>query len=81
MQMGRRLLAELGISLAALDHRHFAQAKTLLESKAQIYFDASVADVERALAQLYGGQPVSLQQLAATFRRGDVIDTLLGMPV
>jgi hypothetical protein len=33
--------------------------------------------IEQALDQLYGGQPLSLQRLAATFRRGDLIAYLL----
>ena len=41
--------------------RHFAQCQDLAGKQgADIFHDASAADVERALAQLYGGQPVSL---------------------
>jgi len=32
--------------------------------------------VEAALKSLYGGQDVSMQQLSATFRRGDLIERL-----
>ena len=81
MQMGRRLLADMGLTLSGLDHRTFAQAATCIEANAAAYFSASVADVEQALAQLYGRQVVSLQQLAATFRRGDLIEALLRVPL
>ena len=35
-----------------------------------------MADVGDALKALYGGSDVSLQRQSATFRRGDLIDTL-----
>ena len=77
MQMGRRLLIELGVDLDGLDHRNFAQAIMLAEEKGEVYFTASLQDVENALKGLYGDQEISLQQLSATFRRGDLIEKLL----
>ncbi len=76
MQMGRRLLKDLGGALNSLDHRNFAQAQALIEQHGEDYFAAAVRDVEQALKRLYGGQAVSMQQLAATFRRGDLIRRL-----
>jgi hypothetical protein len=35
--------------------------------------------VQTALTQLYGQREVSLQQLSATFRRGDLLEFLVGM--
>jgi hypothetical protein len=37
--------------------------------------------VQSAILALYGGAEVSLQQLSATFRRGDLIQILKGMKV
>ncbi|MFN3628792.1 MAG: AIPR family protein [Casimicrobiaceae bacterium] len=76
MQMGRRLLDALGAHLDGLDHRNFAQAKKLIEERGEDYFVASRQDIEDALRGLYGTQDISLQQLSATFRRGDLIERL-----
>jgi len=79
MQMGRRLLKDLAIEVEALNHQRFDDAKRLIEEKGESYFSASVKDVDKALKQLYGQNEVSLQQLSATFRRGDLIEKLLNM--
>ncbi|WP_295392603.1 AIPR family protein [uncultured Thiodictyon sp.] len=76
MQMGGRLLDDLQAKFDGLDHRNFARAKALIEARGEHYFAACVADVEWALKRLYGEQQVSMQQLSATFRRGDLIDML-----
>jgi hypothetical protein len=81
MQMGRRLLKELNVKLTGLDHRNFARAKELIEQQGEGYFTAAVHDVEHALKGLYGEQQVSMQQLSATFRRGDLISRLQDMEV
>ncbi|MBI5308639.1 MAG: AIPR family protein [Planctomycetes bacterium] len=77
MQMGRRLLRDLGVSLAGLNHRNFAQAVNLVEQNGIAYFNKSLPDVKSALESLYGNAEISLQQLSATFRRGDLIQILL----
>lgn len=76
MQMGRRLLKDLGVELSGLDHRNFDKAKQLAENKGEAYFQASCKDIDAALKALYGSQEISLQQLSATFRRGDLIEKL-----
>ncbi len=76
MQMGRCLLNDLNIKLECLDHRNYHQAKHLIETKGEAYFNQSVEDIEKALHDLYGGQDISLQQLSATFRRGALIEKL-----
>jgi hypothetical protein len=77
MQMGRRLLKELGAALDGLDHRNFAQAKQLIDEHGEAYFTASRQDIDVALKALYGDEGViSVQQLSATFRRGDLIEKL-----
>lgn len=77
MQMGRRLLHDLGVSLSGLHHQNFPQAIGLIEQKGSVYFNKSLRDVDAALSGLYGDNEISLQQLSATFRRGDLIHTLL----
>jgi len=76
MQMGRHLLKHLGIALDQLDHRNFTEARARIEQSGEAYFQQAVTDVHNALHHLYGGIPVSMQQLSATFRRGDLIGLL-----
>ncbi|MEQ8755641.1 MAG: AIPR family protein [Coleofasciculus sp. G1-WW12-02] len=76
MQMGRRMLADMGIQMRDISHHNFQTAKQLIEQNAEAYFNDSVQDINQALHNLYGGQNISLQQLSATFRRGDLITTL-----
>lgn len=81
MQMGRRLLKDLHITLNGLDHRAFQQAASHIEQQGEHYFKQSVGDIDNALRQLYGNQEISLQQLSATFRRGDLIEKLQAIEI
>jgi len=73
MQMGKRLVAGLTIDrVEKLDHRNFERARALIEAEAEHWFEEALADVQHALHALYGDRDVSLQQLSATFRRGDL---------
>ena len=76
MQMGKLLLKEMGISLSDLSHRNFAECKAMITEESERFFHEAVQDVESALVSLYGDQEISLQQLSATFRRGDLIERL-----
>jgi hypothetical protein len=74
MQMGRYLLKDLGTDIEGLTHQNYEKAKELLVRNGETYFLAGMKDVECALKLLYGpDNEVSLQQLSATFRRGDLI--------
>ena len=76
MQMGRRLLKDMGIPLNQLNHTNFSQAVQRIEQKGSVYFDESLNDIKAALTDLYGSiEKISMQQLSATFRRGDLIPT------
>jgi hypothetical protein len=76
MLMGHYLLEDLGVPLSKLDHRKFDAARQLIDAKGDEYFERSVRALEQALRQLYGAQALSLQRLAATFRRGDLLEYL-----
>lgn len=78
MLMGRYLLKDLGVAQNTLNHLNFAAAKARCEQDAEKYFNAAVVAVGRAVKKLYGNQDVSLQRLAATFRRGDLLEELKG---
>lgn len=76
MQMGKKLLTALNITLEKLDYTHFENAKTLIQQQGEQFFTQAVTDIEQAIIALYGERDVSIQQLAATFRRGDLISLL-----
>jgi hypothetical protein len=76
MQMGKYLLKDLGCTIIGLTHKNYETARQLVERKGDEYFSQAVSDVEKALKMLYGDADVSLQQLSATFRRGDLIEKL-----
>lgn len=80
MLMGRYLLADLGITLPQLDHTKFRDATAILERNEDAYHTRAVAAVDAALKRLYCEQVISLQRLAATFRRGDLIELLRAEP-
>jgi len=76
MQMGKKLLESLGIGLDGLDHRTFERAKKWVEANGEACFKQSCQDIQNALKSLYGQHEISMQQLSATFRRGDLIEKL-----
>lgn len=76
MLMGRFLLEDLGISLAQLNHLKFDEAKITFNQNDETYYQRSVEKIGDAINRLYGSQDVSLQRLAATFRRGDLLEEL-----
>ncbi|MBN2196673.1 MAG: AIPR family protein [Polyangiaceae bacterium] len=76
MLMGQFVLADLNVTLGGLDHRKFDEARELVELNGDVYFCRAVEILQDALRRLYGGQQVSLQRLAATFRRGDLFTYL-----
>jgi len=78
MLEGHYLLRDLGVDLAGLDHRHFQQAMDLWNANQATYQQQAITAIERALTQTHPGglSTVSMQQLAATFRRYDLIDIL-----
>lgn len=76
MQMGQRLLSDMHLEINEINHRNFQNANQLVDQNGEAYFNASVQDVQQALQELYGEQEISLQQLSATFRRGDLIEKL-----
>jgi hypothetical protein len=82
MRMGQRLIKDLSInSPNDLSHLNFSQAQTLIEVKGEAYYLASLKDVQKALKGFYRVRDSSMQQLSATFRRGDLITTLESLPI
>ena len=82
MQMGRRLISDLGLAdVNGINHLNFTNASDLIAANGNKYYSDSLRDIQQALSDLYGGQNASLQQLSATFRRGDLIERLCRIEV
>ena len=77
--MGRYLLNDLGITLRQLDHRNFDAARDLVDRNSDGYLARAQERIAGALDPLFGGKgrERTLQRLSATFRRADLVDTLL----
>ncbi len=71
----------MNLQLKDLSHQNFQDAQQIIEDKGRDYFNASAQDVKQALRELYGEQEISLQQLSATFRRGDLIEKLQNLEI
>lgn len=76
MQMGQKLLNDMKVQMKDISHQNFQSAQMLIDQHGESYLNASLQDIQQALQDLYGGQEISLQQLSATFRRGDLISKL-----
>ena len=77
MLMGRYLLEEMKIALDKLDHRNFEQARNLVEQESDNYLSRAEKQITEALDLLFKERERTLQRLSATFRRADLVDTLL----
>ena len=76
MVVGKELLKTVGIPLEKLSHREFERTlNTLVDSFEELTCKA-YEDISKALVKCYGERPISLQQLSATFRRGDLLEML-----
>jgi hypothetical protein len=76
MLIGKQLLADHTISLQEVSHRNFKQLLETFEAKQMEYHQQAIQDLRDALNYCYGKRDVSLQQLSATFRRGDLLELL-----
>ena len=76
MLLGRKLLAHQGITVTDISHRNFYELLTTFEKNQADYYQKSIDQLESALKTFYGQREVSLQQLSATFRRGDLMEML-----
>ncbi len=77
MIVGRKLLADENLRLSDVSHRNFKDIHDTFEQQKTEYHRKSVDDITKALREFYGDRDISLQQLSATFRRGDLIEMLV----
>ena len=76
MLMGRKLLADMKVELMEVSHHNFHEILKRFEDNQTKYHADTVEEVRDALTDCYGNREISLQQLSATFRRGDLLETL-----
>ncbi len=76
MLVGRRLLKERGIQLGDVTHQQFNVLREFLDQNTSRLQEAATQDIVQALTKCYGEREISLQQLSATFRRGDLLEML-----
>ena len=76
MLIGRELLKDTSLAAADVSPRNFVNLAASLAEDGDRYYALAVESVEAALVACYGDRQVSLQQLAATFRRGDLLEML-----
>lgn len=76
MLVGQALLTLGQTRLQTISHLNLAQLIQLLEQNKVQLLNQAAAQLDLALKEIYGERQVSLQQLSATFRRGDLLEFL-----
>ncbi|NLO77492.1 MAG: AIPR family protein [Methanomicrobiales archaeon] len=76
MLIGRALLNDQKTDLGDVSHRNFASLVQAFEDEQARYHKDAVDKIDDALKDCYGDRDISLQQLSATFRRGDLLEML-----
>lgn len=76
MLVGEELLQKNSITLDEVSHRNFSKLVDHLEQEKPALLNNAANKVSAALVKIYGDREVSLQQLSATFRRGDLLEFL-----
>lgn len=76
MLVGQALLTLGKTRLQTISHLNLAQLIQLLEQNKAQLLNQAAAQLDLALKEIYGERQVSLQQLSATFRRGDLLEFL-----
>ena len=76
MLIGHKLLKDEGISPDQVSHRNVQGLLHAFEDNQAQYHADAIQLLKNALKDCYGKRDVSLQQLSATFRRGDLLEML-----
>ena len=77
MLMGDYLLRDMDISLGELNHRNFPQALKLTEENSELYMRDAEKRISEELEPLFQSRERTLQRLSATFRRADLVESLM----
>jgi hypothetical protein len=76
MLMGQMLLNANKLTLAQISHKNLDDLISILEEHKAAFLNQAASDIQQALSKIYGKRDISLQQLSATFRRGDLLEFL-----
>lgn len=76
MLVGQALLTLGKTRLQTISHLNLAELIQLLEQNKAQLLNQAAAQLDLALKEIYGERLISLQQLSATFRRGDLLEFL-----
>ena len=77
MRIGCCILKKLAITIEDITHKNYSEIMAMWDQQKDERYRAAASDVSNALSEFYGGRnDLSLQQLSATFRRGDLIERL-----
>jgi hypothetical protein len=76
MLIGRNLLQNQKIAYKDISHRNIKTLLDAFEAQQVEQHQQATAEIKKALLACYGDRPISLQQLSATFRRGDLLEML-----
>ena len=76
MLIGHLLISDNGMSFANITHKNFEILKEKFNSSKDYFYEQALQKIKAALMKCYGDREISLQQLSATFRRGDLLEML-----
>lgn len=76
MVVGWFFLVSRKMGLADVTHRNFKELSAEFDEIKMNLYGMAIFSLIKALKNLYGDKKISLQQLSATFRRGDLLDYL-----
>ncbi|OFS88063.1 abortive phage resistance protein [Oligella sp. HMSC05A10] len=76
MLVGQLLLSQAQIRLQDINHKNLEELIHHLEQNTAELITEAALQLQKALTEIYGERQVSLQQLSATFRRGDLLEFL-----
>ena len=76
MLIGRNLLSDQVVAFQEVSHRNIKVLLDAFEAQQTYYHQQAITEIKKALSACYGERPISLQQLSATFRRGDLLEML-----
>lgn len=76
MLIGQALLEKCGMKIDKLSHQNIDEVLKTFEEQYETFYKDAVTKIEWALMVFEGGQKYTLQRLAASFRRGDLLAVL-----
>lgn len=76
MLIGRNLLSDQAIPFQEVSHRNIKLLLDAFEAQQNEFHQQAITEIKKALFACYGERTISLQQLSATFRRGDLLEML-----